>query len=62
MKSDKQLITTTCPDCEEPIELELDIAEGDNLTCPECWAYLRVVGLNPLELAWDMQELEEDLD
>lgn len=59
MKVDQELIVVTCPDCEEEIQLEADIELGEKITCPECWADLKVVSLNPVRLAWDLED-EED--
>jgi len=41
-----------CPVCESEIELdELDIDEGETISCPDCGVDLQVVGLAPMELA-----------
>ncbi|MCS7315091.1 MAG: hypothetical protein RMI94_07895 [Bryobacterales bacterium] len=52
----------TCPVCDAEIDLEEDeLDEGDTLSCEECGAELRVVGIDPLELE-PVEEEEEDLD
>jgi alpha-aminoadipate carrier protein LysW len=55
----------TCPDCDAKIDLdEEELDEGDLITCDECGAELRVLGLDPVELepTEDAEEEEEDLD
>ena len=54
-----------CPDCSSQIDLdEEELDEGDLITCEECGAELRVLGLDPLELesAEDEDEEEEKLE
>lgn len=52
----------TCPVCDADIDVEEDeLDEGDTLSCDECGAELRVVGVDPLELE-PVEEEEEDLD
>ncbi len=49
-----------CPVCEGKIDIdEVDVDEGDTISCDECGAALRVVGTDPLELE-SAEELEED--
>ncbi len=51
----------TCPACEAAIDVEEDeLDEGDPLSCDECGASLRVIGVGPLELESDEDEDEED--
>jgi alpha-aminoadipate/glutamate carrier protein LysW len=51
----------TCPVCDGAIDVdETDVDEGDSLTCDECGADLRVVGIDPLELESEDDEDEED--
>jgi alpha-aminoadipate carrier protein LysW len=51
----------TCPVCDAELDLEEDeLDEGDLLTCDECAADLRVVGVAPLELEAVEEEEEED--
>ena len=55
----------TCPLCDAVIDVdEEDLDEGDPLSCDECGASLRVVGVGPLELESDddMDDDEEDFD
>lgn len=53
-----------CRECKAEIDVEEDeLDEGDTITCDECGADLRVVSLDPLELASiDEDEDEEDAD
>lgn len=60
MQSDNKEIMALCPDCETEILLEADAEEGQNITCPECWAYLKIISLDPPELDWDVDDFEED--
>ena len=60
MKVTKQTITAQCPDCEHEIILENIPTLGQKVTCPECWAYLEVTNLKPLELAWETDLVEDD--
>jgi alpha-aminoadipate carrier protein LysW len=51
-----------CPVCDAEIDIEEDeLDEGDLLTCHECAADLRVVGVDPLELEAVEEDEEEDL-
>ncbi|MBI1792117.1 MAG: hypothetical protein HYR60_31725 [Acidobacteria bacterium] len=52
----------TCPVCDSDIDVEeTDVDEGDTLSCDECGADLRVVGINPLEIeSADEDDEEED--
>lgn len=57
----------TCPVCEGQIDIEEeDVDEGDSISCDECGADLKVVGVDPLELEaadeLDEEEEEEYLD
>jgi len=50
----------TCPVCNGAIDVdEEDIDEGDTLSCDECGADIKVLGVDPLELE-AVDELEED--
>jgi len=62
MKTITQALRASCPDCGEKIDLGPHPEEGQVVTCPECWAYLKVVNLDPLKLDWDTFELEDDED
>ncbi len=53
----------TCPDCDAQIDVEEEeLDEGDLITCDECGAELRVLGLDPLELESTEDDEEETLD
>lgn len=62
MKFVEQIVSASCPDCGEKIDLGPQPKEGQTVTCPECWAYLKVVNLEPLQLSWDTFELEDEED
>ena len=54
-----------CPVCEGKIDIdEVDVDEGDTISCDECGAALRVVGTAPLELesAEELDDEDEDYD
>jgi lysine biosynthesis protein LysW len=53
-----------CPECDAKITVGRDPSEGQQVSCPQCGAYLMVVGVSPLELDWafDDEELEYDDD
>lgn len=40
-----------CPECDEEIRFRKAPRVGQTLSCPECYADLEVVELNPIELA-----------
>jgi alpha-aminoadipate/glutamate carrier protein LysW len=53
----------TCPECDAQIDVEeTDLDEGDTLTCDDCGADLRVVGVAPIELESLEEEEDEDED
>ena len=53
----------TCPACEGNIDVdEEDVDEGDTISCDECGAALKVIGIDPLELESAEEEEEEDED
>jgi alpha-aminoadipate/glutamate carrier protein LysW len=51
-----------CPECDSDIDIdETDVDLGDELSCSECGALLRVTGDSPLELELADEE-DEDLE
>jgi hypothetical protein len=60
MKSVKQTLTVPCPDCGYEIRPGPDPQKYEKLTCPECWAYLEIINLDPIELAWENFDENED--
>lgn len=40
-----------CPECDNPIDLDDELDQGETLQCDECGAELEVVSTDPLELA-----------
>lgn len=61
MKTDQPAVIAPCPDCEYEIRFDAIPNHGERVTCPECWADLRVVSVDPLELEW-ATEIEEFWD
>lgn len=59
-------MAATCPECDSDIDLdETDVDIGDELSCSECGALLRVASDSPVELELaddDDEEEDEDLD
>ena len=54
-------MAATCPECDSDIEIdEDDVDTGDELSCSECGALLRVASDSPLEL--ELADDDEDLD
>ena len=51
-----------CPECEEELEIdELDVEEGDVISCDQCGSTLRVTSAAPLELeAYDEDDEDEE--
>jgi alpha-aminoadipate carrier protein LysW len=50
-----------CPLCDSALDVDEDeIDEGDDLTCEECGATLRVMSTDPLELESADEDDEED--
>lgn len=53
---------TTCPECENNLDIEEDeVEEGDVVACEECGTEYEVVGVEPLELS-KVDDLDEDDD
>jgi alpha-aminoadipate carrier protein LysW len=53
----------SCSVCDAEIDIDEDeLDEGDTITCDECGAELRVVGVDPLELEALEEEEEDDSD
>jgi alpha-aminoadipate carrier protein LysW len=58
-------MAVTCPECDSEIDIdELDVDVGDELSCSECGALIRVASDSPLELelADDDEDDDEDDD
>ena len=58
-------MAVNCPECDSEIDIdEMDVDIGDELSCAECGALVRVASDSPLELelADDEDEDEDDLD
>jgi alpha-aminoadipate/glutamate carrier protein LysW len=58
-------MAANCPECESTIDLdEMDVDIGDELSCSECGALIRVASDRPLEfeLADDEDEDDDDED
>ena len=54
-------MSAICPECDSTLDLDEEDAEiGDELTCSECGALLRVATEAPLEL--ELADEDDDLD
>lgn len=60
MNTNEESVKVPCPDCGYEIDLGPDPEIGETITCPECWAYLVVTNLDPVELNWDDANEEEN--
>jgi alpha-aminoadipate carrier protein LysW len=43
-------MAVVCPECDNPLDLEDGLDEGETVQCEECGAELEVVSTDPLEL------------
>lgn len=56
-------MAVTCPECDSDIDIdEMDVDVGDELSCSECGALLRVASDSPVELEAADDEDDDDLD
>lgn len=52
----------TCPQCEAEIHVDEEMDKGETMVCSECDASLEVVGLDPVELDFSLEEEEVEDD
>ena len=56
-------MAANCPECDSEIDVdEMDVEVGDELSCSECGALIRVASDSPIELELADDEDDEDLD
>jgi alpha-aminoadipate/glutamate carrier protein LysW len=56
-------MAANCPECDSEIDVdEMDVDIGDELSCSECGALIRVASDSPLELELADEDDDEDLD
>jgi alpha-aminoadipate carrier protein LysW len=56
-------MAVNCPECDSTIDVdEMDVEVGDELSCSECGALLRVFSDSPLELELADDDTDEDDD
>lgn len=48
-----------CPECGTMVNVGGNPYVGQQVTCPECDALLEVVSLNPLELDWAYEDVDD---
>ena len=58
----KKTKVALCPDCETQVKVGPTPKLGEKRVCPHCGAFLEIVGLEPLELDWDMGDYDDDWD
>jgi alpha-aminoadipate carrier protein LysW len=46
------MVTVFCIECEQAIELDSQLKEGEIVYCSNCGAELEVINLEPTELDW----------
>ena len=44
-------MAVVCPECDNPIDIDDEVDEGETVQCEECGTELEVVGVDPVELA-----------
>jgi lysine biosynthesis protein LysW len=49
-------IVVDCVDCGEPTTLSGRIEIGQIVTCPECYATMEVISLDPVQVDWVRDE------
>ncbi len=56
-------MAANCPECDSEIDIdEMDVDIGDELSCSECGALVRVASDSPLELELADDDEDDDLD
>jgi hypothetical protein len=56
-------MAANCPECDSPIDIdETDVDIGDELSCSECGALIRVASDSPLEFELADEDEDEDDD
>jgi lysine biosynthesis protein LysW len=56
-------MAANCPECDSEIDVdEMDVDVGDELSCSECGALIRVASDSPLELELADEDEDDDLD
>ncbi|MBA3271482.1 MAG: hypothetical protein H0T71_13325 [Acidobacteria bacterium] len=56
-------MAANCPECDSEIDIdEMDVDIGDELSCSECGALVRVASDSPLELELADDDDDDDLD
>ncbi|RZU41872.1 hypothetical protein [Edaphobacter modestus] len=44
-------MATLCPECDNPLDFDDELDEGETIQCDECGMELEVVSTDPLQLA-----------
>ncbi len=56
-------MAANCPECDSEIDIdEMEVDVGDELSCSECGALVRVASDSPLELELADDDEDDDLD
>jgi hypothetical protein len=62
MATVKKMVTVSCLDCDNPIELAFQPVNGQIITCPHCDVELEVINTQPVELDFYYEDWEDDDD
>ena len=56
-------MAANCPECDSEIDVdEMDVEVGDELSCSECGALIRVASDSPIELELADDDEDDDVD
>lgn len=56
-------MAANCPECDSPVDVdETDVEIGDELSCSECGALIRVASDRPLEFELADEDEDDDFD
>ena len=56
---EKQMSTSTCPECAASVTIPANAMQNELLPCPDCGTELEIISLNPVTLE-RAPEVEED--
>ncbi len=51
-----------CPECESNLDIDIEVEEGEIVSCPECGTDFEIVTTSPLELKAVEEEPYDDDD